>query len=99
MNNRAPQISSSGEESAVQAERDAMLKIRTATTADIPLLRSLADHIWRQCYPGIITVEQIDFMLTWMYSEEQIRKEMESGIRWEIAEVGGEAIGFMAYGS
>lgn len=53
--------------------------IREAGPADIDIIRDLADRIWRQCYPGIITIEQIEYMLGWMYAAEKIRSEMTSG--------------------
>lgn len=53
--------------------------IREAGPADIDTIRDLADRIWRQCYPGIITDEQIDYKLRWMYAAEKIRAEMTSG--------------------
>ena len=40
---------------------------RPATVDDIPLLRDLAEQIWRVAYVGIIPPEQIDYMLGWMY--------------------------------
>ena len=73
------------------------MTIRTATEADIPLLRDLAHRIWRECYPGIITVEQIEFMLGWMYSEEEIRRQLRAGFTWEIVEDDGAAIGFLSF--
>ena len=73
------------------------MTIRTATEADIPLLRDLAHRIWRECYPGIITVEQIEFMLGWMYSEQEIRKQIREGFTWEIVEDDGAAIGFLSF--
>ncbi len=62
------------------------MHLRPATEADIPLLRDLARRIWHACYPGIITHEQIEFMLGWMYSEEKIRDELRAGCAWEIVE-------------
>jgi ribosomal protein S18 acetylase RimI-like enzyme len=74
------------------------MEIRDASVADIPLLRALAQRIWRACYPAIISVEQIEFMLEWMYSEDQIRGEMERGVVWEVVELGDDGpIGFISY--
>jgi ribosomal protein S18 acetylase RimI-like enzyme len=73
------------------------MTIRPAVEADIPLLRTLADRIWRECYPGIITLEQIEFMLAWMYSEEQIRRELAEGTAWDLAEHDRAPIGFLSY--
>lgn len=49
-----------------------------ATEADLPALAELAGVIWRACYPGIISREQIDFMLARMYSLETLRDEILS---------------------
>jgi ribosomal protein S18 acetylase RimI-like enzyme len=73
------------------------MTIRPATERDIPLLRELADRIWRACYPGIITPEQIEFMLRWMYSEDTIRRELREGCTWEVVEENGAAAGFLSF--
>ncbi len=74
------------------------MHFRSAVASDIPLLRDLAQRIWRACYPAIISTEQIEFMLGWMYSEEQIRKELAQGVTWEVIEdEQGAGIGFLAY--
>ena len=73
------------------------MQIRPATEADIPLLRDLAQRIWRECYPGIITLEQIEFMLGWMYSEAEIRRQIAARVPWEIAELDGEPVGYLSW--
>jgi ribosomal protein S18 acetylase RimI-like enzyme len=73
------------------------MHIRPATEADIPLLRDLAQRIWRECYPGIVTHEQIEFMLGWMYSEEEIRRQLTTGVPWEIAELEGASVGYLSW--
>ena len=72
------------------------LVIRVAGEPDIPLIRQLADRIWRACYPGIISTAQIDYMLGWMYSEEQLARDLRNGVRLELVEVAGVASGFVA---
>ncbi|MEO6742565.1 MAG: GNAT family N-acetyltransferase [Chthoniobacteraceae bacterium] len=73
------------------------MQIRAATESDIPVLRELAQRIWRECYPGLITVEQIEFMLGWMYSEEEIRRQLAAGVPWGIAELKGEPVGYLSW--
>ncbi len=74
------------------------MHFRSAIAADIPLLRDLAQRIWRACYPAIISTQQIEFMLGWMYSEEQIGKELAEGVTWEVIEdEQGASIGFLAF--
>ena len=48
------------------------MTIRAAVETDIPLRIDLARHIWRACYPSIISSEQIEFMIGWTYSEDEI---------------------------
>ena len=74
--------------------------IRVAGTSDIPKLRELAQTIWRACYPRIISAEQIEFMLGWMYCEEEIRRQIENGVTWELIETKeGGPVGFLSYHS
>ncbi len=72
------------------------LHFTSATDADIPMLRSLADTIWHACYPSIITHAQIDYMLGRMFSAEVIRRELAVGVRWELTHLDGEPIGFLS---
>jgi GNAT superfamily N-acetyltransferase len=65
----------------------------------LPALAELADVIWRQHYPGIISHEQIDYMLGKMYSLETLRTEMRSqGIFFYRLVVNGRMAGFAAIG-
>ncbi len=48
------------------------MKIQKATISDIPIIQNIAEKSWRAHYPGIITHEQIDYMLDLMYSEKAI---------------------------
>lgn len=61
-----------------------------------PLLRELASRIWRACYPDIISLEQIDYMLVWMYSAETIADELATGVAWEIALLDESPAGYLS---
>lgn len=75
------------------------VSIVLATPADIPLLQQLARRIWLSHYPGIITVEQIEYMLAQGYTAEVIEREMtEESITWLKVVDDGNAIGFAAFG-
>ena len=52
--------------------------IKKATIKDISLIQDLAQKSWRSHYPGIISPEQIDFMLNLMYSEEEITNQFDN---------------------
>ena len=54
-----------------------MFTIRKATTADCALIQKLAQQIFPVTYKDILTPEQTDYMMEWMYSVDNIRKQME----------------------
>ncbi|MEN9381925.1 MAG: hypothetical protein RI940_806, partial [Bacteroidota bacterium] len=43
--------------------------IRPATLEDRAFIRSVSERTWPSTYGHIISQEQIDFMLDWMYSD------------------------------
>jgi ribosomal protein S18 acetylase RimI-like enzyme len=66
---------------------------------DIDTLLPLARRIWHAHYPGIITIEQIDYMLARGYTREVILDEIEHhGISWIIIKDGMTMIGFISVG-
>jgi GNAT superfamily N-acetyltransferase len=75
------------------------LGIIPATEADMPAMAEMAGVIWRACYPGIITTEQIDYMLARMYALDALRDEIHSqGIRYDQFLVDDKLAGFASYG-
>ena len=65
----------------------------------IDTLLLLANRIWHAHYPGIISIEQIDYMLTRGYTREIILDEMEhQGVFWFIIRDGSMMIGFISVG-
>jgi diamine N-acetyltransferase len=74
-------------------------RIVPAREAHLPALAELAGVIWRAYYPGIITMEQIDYMLARMYAPEVLRDEIRSqGIRYDCLFVDEKMAGFASYG-
>lgn len=75
------------------------MEIIRATEADLPAISELAGAIWRACYPGIISSEQIDYMLARMYAPAVLREEIRSqGIRYDLLLADGKPAGFASYG-
>lgn len=70
--------------------------LRPASEDDIPLIRSLADRIWRACFPAFISRAQIDYMLERMYAPGVLRRELREGVSWEIAFMGDRPIGYLS---
>jgi ribosomal protein S18 acetylase RimI-like enzyme len=66
---------------------------------DFAEIQKLARAIWREHYPGIISSEQIEYMLRDGYSLEGMRREStQEAIRYDRALVEGMLAGFSAYG-
>lgn len=74
-----------------------MLIIKQAAPEDIPVLREVAFQIWREYYPALLSREQIEYMLEWMYSPEVIRKELAAGVVWDLAFLDAQTTGFLSY--
>lgn len=54
------------------------MKIVKAEEKDISIIREIAAQSWRENYPGIISDEQIEYMLNLMYSEQAINKDLHN---------------------
>ena len=54
-----------------------MFTIRKATTEDIPLIHTMAKEVFPATYADILSPEQLDYMMEWMYSITNLRKQME----------------------
>lgn len=74
-----------------------MLTIREATTEDITTIRDLSWRIWPQTYEGINSPPQIEYMMELLYSEEALRRQMESGNQFLLVFNANLPIGFAAY--
>jgi len=67
--------------------------------SEIELLIPLAYRIWHAHYPGIITPEQIDYMLQLGYTRRVILDEINNqGIVWIVIKKKGVMIGFASVG-
>ena len=53
-----------------------MLTIRKAELIDCQLIQELASIIFPHTYQEILSPEQLDYMMDWMYSLENLRKQM-----------------------
>ena len=75
------------------------LTITRLAEADIDTLIPLAHRIWHAHYPGIITIEQIDYMLERGYTLEVIRDEINTqGVIWLAIRSGDVMVGFASVG-
>lgn len=76
------------------------MNVRISALRDdqIEALGTLARQIWQQHYLGIISREQIDYMLDQRYNAAAIRQQMRlPGSWWDVAQQDGQLIGFAHY--
>lgn len=67
-------------QSAAQPMDDELPELRFAPleSKDIPSIITLAQRIWRAHYPGIISTEQIEYMLADRYTPENLQKLIDT---------------------
>ena len=71
------------------------IQIRPVTPPDVPAISVLAREIWQAAYPGIITQDQIDFMLEQRYGHERLYDDLEDAYKWlDQAFLDGRRVGF-----
>ncbi len=71
------------------------IEIRPVTYPDVPAISALAREIWLASYPGIITQEQIDFMLEQRYGVDRLYDDLEDAHKWlDQAFFEGRRVGF-----
>jgi ribosomal protein S18 acetylase RimI-like enzyme len=77
---------------------ESLLTIAPARLEQLPEVARLAGEIWRAHYPGIITHEQIDYMLAKGYAPDVLAGFLDRPDRGlELALVDGETTGFAAW--
>lgn len=76
-----------------------MTSVRAAVIEDIALIRELCFSVWPQTFAGIISQEQINYMLEMMYSTQALTKQMEDeGACFIIVYADDIPQGFASYG-
>ncbi|HET8829711.1 MAG TPA: GNAT family N-acetyltransferase [Pelobium sp.] len=71
-----------------------MMEIRFAGSADAEVISKLANEIWPKTYAGVISDEQICFMLAEIYSIDSIERQIKAGHIFMVLETGGVLQGF-----
>lgn len=70
----------------IDKSKNVMIKIQKATITDCPIIQSIANIAFRNTYESILSKDQIDYMMEWMYSTPSLHKQMlEEGHIYYIA--------------
>lgn len=71
------------------------LELAPLAAPDVAELIALAHRIWNAHYPGIISQQQIDYMLAQRYTMARLQQELAvPEIRWDLARQAGQLLGF-----
>ena len=73
-----------------------MISITQATESDIHVIKSMADVVFRDTYNSILTAEQVEYMMEWMYSDKSLEKQFSDQHSFFIAWCNGIAVGYMS---
>ncbi|MFN0033312.1 MAG: GNAT family N-acetyltransferase [Flavobacteriales bacterium] len=72
--------------------------ITTAAEEDLPTVQRIAYDTWPIAYTGVISAEQIAYMLEMMYSLPSLERQMkEEGCEFLLVQFGRDMAGFAAY--
>jgi diamine N-acetyltransferase len=75
-----------------------MITIRPATPQDYPTIQQIAHQTWPETFGEILSPQQIDYMLDWMYSLPSLQAQVaERGHVFLLAEEAETVLGFLAY--
>jgi diamine N-acetyltransferase len=73
------------------------LTLRRAAPDDLPMIRAMAQRIWRAHYPEIIGLEQVEYMLNLNYTEPRLLRQMrEEGQDFWIPQDGNSDLGYLS---
>jgi ribosomal protein S18 acetylase RimI-like enzyme len=73
-------------------------QLTPVTEREFHVVRALAETIWRQHYSGIISGEQIDYMLAGRFSDGALRDQLQAPEKWlELLRVSGTPVGYCGH--
>jgi ribosomal protein S18 acetylase RimI-like enzyme len=72
------------------------MEIRLVERAELHILENLARRIWPHTYSDIISTEQMEFMLNWMYSTETLGQQWQDEHEFYLISIDNTDVGFIA---
>lgn len=69
--------------------------IRELNSENIDIVHDLAHEIWPYAFKDILTSEQIEYMLNWMYDVKTLQDQLKKGHRFFLLEEEGKWYGFI----
>ena len=70
--------------------------IKRAGQLELQVIHDMAEVVFRQTYRSILSPDQMDYMMEWMYSLPNLEKQVSQGHTYYIAWVGQEPQGYLS---
>lgn len=61
------------------------MEIRRASNIDLQVIHDMAEFVFRETYKTILSPDQIEYMMDWMYSLANLEKQVSQGHTYYIA--------------
>jgi len=75
-----------------------MINIVRATTDLLPEIQNIAYHTWPKTFAAILSPEQINYMLNWMYDLKSLESQLkEKNHVFVLAQENGKYLGFASF--
>ena len=74
-----------------------MVKLRPLALQELALVQSIARRTWPSTFATILSPEQIEYMLNWMYDLKMLESQLEKGHTFLLAEENGAELGFAGF--
>ena len=71
------------------------MEIRQLGIEELGIVTALARAIWPPTFRDILSPEQLEFMLNWMYDEDTLRSQFHNKNDFFVMETGDKPVGFM----
>lgn len=72
------------------------VKILKAGENDLPVIHDMAQIVFRHTYFDILSPQQMEYMMEWMYSLPNLHKQLSEGHVYFIAYISGRPCGYMS---
>lgn len=73
------------------------MQLRQLAKEELPKIQSIAHRTWPSTFANILSPEQIEYMLNWMYSLEMLESQLEKGHTFLLAAENEEELGFTGF--
>ena len=70
--------------------------IKRAGQSDLQVIHNMAEVVFRETYKTILSPEQMEYMMDWMYSLANLERQVSLGHTYYIAWVGQEPQGYLS---